>query len=864
MKRGLLAMLLALAVLFADIAPAVEAMSVVTTEEKTNTGQEAEKNGQFLVKINYGIDSLVSYNANAPVQVVITNQGEDFTGELTLTIVREYGKDYGYSNDISIPAGTTKSSFLTIPSMSNMNHCIVRILDEDENIMYERKIMNALQYNSEIIIGVISDDYAALNYLDGMTVQLVKQNSYSDFRIGQMTEETMPDIASALSTCRVIVIDNFDTSKLSDAQYQALRQWVENGGLLIVGTGTEGNKTLSKFKDDFISGSVGQTSKKQVSMTGLVKADSVPVSDGESDTGGDVIYQQEVKDVTEAAVPENTTEVQDTVDEALSELEDAARDALSESEGYFDSGEILNLDILDISVDGGTPVKEVAGGELFIEKQVGIGKVIVCKTSLSMEPFSGYASNINVIAGLINAVMTTDIYNVMLNGSNSAYDNIYINSYTVGRANGAELPKPGKYTVLFIIYIILVGPGVYLVLKWKDKNKALWVAVPMLALLFTVGVYIVSTNDSVRRPILTSYNVERYDDASKTTVTGMSLVNPKSRAYEVNLDSKYKDVRPLDSDDYYSSIFGIEQRKQACCMIKEKVDHTVLKFDEAQAFTEMYMQAVATEATEQNIDISVQGYRDGFSGTVTNRLGCDIVNVLVYVDGHASYFDRIPAGETVEIKKDSSQQEIYDLYSVSSYFLPPDAYERDRKSYNRINDMGNVLNTNFYNLAPGEGFIACYKDGVKADVSTDKRVEEYSEILTYKNFNVKYADVKGNYSSNIHKDYLEDATYTWDFQSCYTGDYDDNEVLYNFGKDGINTLYYIGVNANYGVSMEVDCYIWNPATEVWDSIFADKDEEVDLKPYFLDRDNSKIRLKFSPPGVSYDGLAIPTIAGGEN
>ncbi len=833
----------------------VTAASDGGTETTEAVGNTDNIQGQFLVNISYGIDSLISYIGNTPVQITITNQGEDFTGEVTLTVVRDYAKNFGYGTDISIPAGATKSVFMTVPEGAGYTNCVVRILDDKEDIMFERTIMNNISGDvTGTIIGALSDDYAALNYLDGMSVMLMS-NTF-DFRLGQMTEETMPDIASALNSCKIIVIDNYDTSRLSDAQYQALRQWVEKGGVLLLGTGAEYNKVLSKFKDDFVSGSIGDLSKKQVNLTVQEEPETLTEENEQPAASTGSSSQQE---------PEDAKVIQpDIINEEYTQPEPPMEE---QSQMKTTSGDTLSMDVLDISVDGGTPVENVADGELFIEKSLGVGKVIVCKTGLSMEPFAGYKGNTRIIYALLNEVITRDLVNAF-NGISMDTNEYNMGSNIVEAANETKMPNPLKYTILFLIYILIVGPGIYIILKLKDKSKALWLAIPGSALVFTLGVYVVSINDTVRHPIVNSYIIEQYEEESKNVSASFAAMNPKSGAYQLNLNNAYSDVNQADYDYYYDNMF--RNNSSASCLVKETVDHTVLKMSKAQAFTKMYLRASASVPTEKNIDIDIQLYKDGFSGTVTNNLDHDLINVIVFEGGFCSYIDRLEAGSSKEIKKDNSQMIIYDTYQLADAFLPPETYKTDQKKYNMVQYMGNAVTNLYYLLESGEGFLAGYEEGAEVDLIADSEVDEYGWVLAIKKFTAAYKDIKGNFTGNIHRDCLESSNYEWDTQYGYMWDAQEIIADYEFSEMQITDLYKMPAAQQVQGYQEADCYIWNPSTGAWDQIFKGADE-FSLAGYYLDEDETRIQLKFTNPLLNgngtnlSDGTAyIPIIGGGEN
>ncbi len=778
MKKRVAAILLAL--VFVCSLPVGEIVRAESTNVQDSTDTETETtqvNDDFLVKIHYGIDSLISYSGNTPVQVTVTNQGEDFTGEIALVVVRDGAKNFGYCNDISIPQGTTKNVFMSIPANTSFENCIVRILDEDENIVYERTVMNNISMDISDIAAVLTDDYAAVNYLDSMSVAAADDSYAFVFHIGQLTEETMPDIVSALGSCKIIVIDNYDTSKLSDAQYQALCQWVEQGGILLLGTGSEYNKVLSKFQDDFLTGTIGSLSKQAVA---------------------------------------------------------------------FADGVTLDIDTLDIQIDGGSYVSDAADGTLFIEKEVGTGKVIVCRAALGMEPFTSYEGNQDAIAELIQSVMTPAIIAAM-DGTNTEGVNFDTSSYVVDGVGEVDMPDVGKYVVYFVIYILVVGPGIYLFLKWKNKNKALWVCIPLIAIAFTAGIYVISYHDTLKDPILNSYTIETYGEDTKTVFTEFSVMNPKSESYEINIQPSYTNIGPLQNTNYYSYSSELYASDEVAFLIKEKVDYTKIKLTKSQSFTPIYLSAVSTEATQQNIEMDMNEDLDGFYGTVTNHLEDALIDVLVCSPYYGYYIERIAPGETVELKKEDIMA-INDIWTFISQCVDP---VKNQDSYNRLSLTESTMASYYYSLGEG-GFLAGYVEGASVDISSDSTVTENGLVLAVKDIVFDGSGIAESFTPNIHTEYMGYTDSDWDTTFGYTWDDSDIEVEYDFEISGINTLFDMGTSDG---TNERSCYIWDPTAQSWVEMFA-SDTEFSLKGYYTDQDESTILLMFSGNGD------VPRIAGG--
>ena len=213
----------------------------------------AKDSNSFLVSVTYGFENKVEYGCYVPVNITVENNGDNFEGRVQLIIPQPFSeyesKSFMYEKDLSLAAGTSKTVSLTIPASSTLKAMTVRIVNGKEKVLYKKdfSVLGLTGINS-INIGVLSDDFSALSYLSGRSLYFSSDNKSIDTRICELSSESFPDDSKALDMMDFILITNYSTDKLSTEQLNALGQWVNNGGTLILGTGSTAGKVLSGLK----------------------------------------------------------------------------------------------------------------------------------------------------------------------------------------------------------------------------------------------------------------------------------------------------------------------------------------------------------------------------------------------------------------------------------------------------------------------------------------------------------------------------------------------------------------------------------------------------------------------------------------
>jgi len=215
----------------------------------------AAKDKDFKVDIRCGYDNSIQVRCYVPFYITIGNTGENFDGSVqVITPKNEY--NVMYEKDVSLARGTEKTVMLTVPIMNYTDKVNVRIVNRKDKVVWSESVKcNVLYSLTDVNIGVLSDDFTALSYMSGQPLF-----SYSGLttKIYELNENTMPEEWMALQMLDVVVVTNFSTDKLSEAQINALGTWVEEGGLLILGTGSTANKTLSALNGNIVDVTTGE------------------------------------------------------------------------------------------------------------------------------------------------------------------------------------------------------------------------------------------------------------------------------------------------------------------------------------------------------------------------------------------------------------------------------------------------------------------------------------------------------------------------------------------------------------------------------------------------------------------------------
>ena len=223
------------------------------------SSHEKKENKQFKISTVIGVENTGKQEKDIIADVTVTNNGEDFEGNVEIVIPVSEDADSGantaYQEAFSIKAGETKT--VSIPMYFVGTPSIMRIhITDQSNQMIQTSAENMSLENADVeVIGMLTDreddfGYITMSSADGS--HYVPQ--YFSFK-------NFPDSKVRLECIDYLLVDDFDTTKWSEKQYQAVTKWVKEGGILILGTGASGEKTLAGFEKDFLDVSIEKIDK---------------------------------------------------------------------------------------------------------------------------------------------------------------------------------------------------------------------------------------------------------------------------------------------------------------------------------------------------------------------------------------------------------------------------------------------------------------------------------------------------------------------------------------------------------------------------------------------------------------------------
>lgn len=556
--------------------------------------------------------------------------------------------------------------------------------------------------------------------------------NYSSVRIKtfDLDTEKIPDTVVGLDLLDVLVITDYDTRQLSQDQISAIWEWVKEGGTLLLGTGARADDTLYAFRSDILEDDYAQPTEKSVDM-GVEYATNGP---GDS---------------------------------------------------------FMNLVCTDVSLKGGTSV--LSNDEFPVLTAVSKGKGII---GVAVYDFVDIASFCEVQRSYMDKFFTAllgedrlnNLSSYLYSGNSSQYWSVQ-NMLNTGDVD--KLPALPFYLVVILGYIVLIGPGLYLFLKKKERRKFYRTAVVGTSLLFTAVVYLMGTGTRFKDTFFTYATIMDTTEGYVDEYTYINLRTPYNKAYTISLDPSY-DLLPITRSNSYemSPVPRFTGNEDYKVRITYGEEETKVSAQNAAAFSPKYfsLRKRTANTDQKGLLGDVTLFEGKVYGTVTNEYPFPVEKVGILMYGEMVLIDELQPGETKNLDGISViNYPINSSYIVSSRVTGGYQYQKadiNDPDYMLALSRTNILSfyldkfSSFYN--PEARIVAFSKDQDASQFLADGNYETYGMSMFTSTIDVNFTKDGKTYRSALMKP-----------PTVVSGQYySDSNAIY--GVDPVALEYYLG------------------------------------------------------------------------
>lgn len=412
-----------------------------------------------------------------------------------------------------------------------------------------------------------------------------------------------------LRTFDCLILNDVDTLTLTPEQKTALEAWVHQGGQLVIGGGSGVLRTVAGLPESLL-----------------------PLS------------------------PRDTTEVT-----ALPELADFARAEEIRVPGPFV--------VATGQAEEGHTLASQNGMPLVHERPISGGVVDFVALDLSTAPFDAWSGTTAFWERLLSPSATYPGWMVRDVSPRQAQAGPM--SYALSNLPSLDLPSVRGLGILLIVYIILIGPVNYLVLRWRNRLHWAWVTVPLLTIVFSAGAfglgYALRGTDLVLNKIAI---VGLHSDGTANVSSYVGIFSPSLQSYEIEVKGDSL-IAPLDST--------YDSRGASSINIPGEIVFLQSEPGRVRGLTvnQWSMQTFMTESTWPNLGRIVENLHfegDQVVGTVRNETDHTLTDAVIVLDQQFVRLGDIPPRMEVPVAMNLSSL-------GQQVFGPPFAYRLFEELY---------------------------------------------------------------------------------------------------------------------------------------------------------------------------------------
>ena len=542
------------------------------------------------MEVRYGYDNTAKGGRYLPLDVTIhNNQAQQLSATLQVKSRESDGTIYRYDYAVAAESMSEQSLRYYIPLGNNANQLFLTLADEAGNTILNKRVKLNVSRDVPEMFIGILSD-------DPWALQYFDGIGvhYSTLRtrVFELEETAFPEEEIGLSLLDVLVVNNYKLRNLSEKQTAAIMDWVHSGGVLILGTGERVDDTLGRFAPELLDDSYGTPSLRHINL-------------GEGfamDNPGDGM---------------------------------------------------LAISCVDIPLHGGNVILSSNGFPLLTAAVKEQGMIAVAAYDLGdISAFSvkqpAYVDY--MLTSLLGEIRINRLAKVVYSGNSGKFWSV---QSLINTGDVDKLPHLLWYVAIISVYLILLGPGLYLFLRNRELQIYYRRGVAVLSLLFAGIIYLMGTTTRFRSTFYTYATIQDVTEDYVTETTYLNVRNPYNRPYTVELAPEYS-VLPITESYLYdnggTSDFADEEPYQIA--IESNAEQTTIQGQNIAAFTPRYFQLERKADNTEKIGITgeVDYFEGKISGTLTNEFPFPLENTTLILYGNMVQLDRMEPGETKKLE----------------------------------------------------------------------------------------------------------------------------------------------------------------------------------------------------------------------
>lgn len=745
------------------------------------------------VKATAGVSGKAKYQSVVPLQVTVKNNGADFSGDMAINSSNSYEAASALVVPIDIAAGEEKTFTFYLDGLADYSYS-----DTDLFAFYEGSIekgkkiayKGTKRLQSNFLDPSSTFIYTLTDKSDRLSALLrlstfVAQSNVEVFNINQLKDYTLPEDSQGLAMANVIVVDEVAIADLTPKQQEALLKWVQDGGTLLLGAADQINATAGVFKE-YLPLSLSQE-MTAISAEALTKL-----------SGGGIFTQP-------ISVYSAT------------------------------------------SSEGSLPLLTENNEVLAAKKKVGSGEVIQTTFSLGDQPLASMDGYGALLAKVIN-IQSISQQGMMRQGQ-SPLDQISYELRNINELFPSFEVSVSYMLIVIILYILIIGPILYFVLKKADKREHAWWIIPSISVVLSIVLFIVGAKDRIVQPqVQQSAFYKVNEDNSVNGYYVESILTNRSGDFVVNADQNTTAVALRNYNNFTGTMGPLHESSY----IKENASGSTLTLRDLSYWS---VQSFGGKTSAQNIgkmDIDITLKNEKLTGTVKNNFPFALKDVTLISGVKEVKLGDIEANGTLQVNKELKTTVLQkpSIFNNYNYSYPSKKDEVNPMRIERMKTLALPLVEK-----DNQPILTAWTDqavvGVELETSANmspitmlvqpfKGKVELTGPFTMKRNNFSYSVEP--LSANGYYEKIEEELNKWYLSE---GLYEVTMTMPDQFMDAVESLNELTIS-NKDVS-RMQLSIWNNETNIYEPLVDTKQVFTDkVSTYFNQDGELRIEIKYGP------------------